>query len=287
MSHVTDTFTSFEDKWLAACPENAVVAVFLPAAQRPLARAFGCLVHELCGAAFHIREPQVAAAKLAWWRQELGEAAYGKSSHPLTRALFAGAAARETDPALWPAMAEGALAQLDAPGAGTLAALIEQLDPFFGAVARAESALLCAGTANSEADAALWTFSHLLRSLPQIGGDDAHLPLPLGLLARYELTRADLTRESPRRNMLVKDFLDELVLEINGALAVTAVRSLPLRVRIALDRRRIAAALHAEDPLHWLKSHPHSGGWFTLWTVWRQARALRRMAATMRQATSA
>ncbi|MGH8040586.1 MAG: hypothetical protein ACREPN_00905 [Rudaea sp.] len=279
---MSDTFTSFEEKWLAANPENAIVAIFLPSVQRPLARAFGCLVHELCGAAFHIREMQVAATKLAWWRQELGEAAFGKPGHPLTQALFASAGARETDPALWPALADGALAQLDAPGAGTLAALIEQLDPFFGAVARAESALLCAGAANSEADGALWTFSHLLRSLPQIGGDDAHLPLPLGLLARYELTRADLTRESPRRNMLVKDFLDELVLEINGALGVTAVRSLPLRVRIALDRRRIAGALRTADPLRWLHSHPRAGRWFTLSTVWRQAREVRRIAATMR-----
>jgi len=275
MPDTTDSFASFERKWLAANPENAIVAVFLPSAQRRLASAFGCLVHELSWAAFHIHETQVAATKLAWWRQELADAAFGKPGHPLTQALFDGAGARESDPALWPALADGALAQLDAPGAGTLPALIEQLDPFFGAVARVECALFCAGAGNVEADAALWTLSHLLRTLPHFGDGDAHLPLPLGLLARHELTRAELAYESPQRNMLIKDFLDELVLEGNGALGVSAQRSLPLRVRAALDRRRIASALRVVDPLRWLGAHPHAGRWRTLSTTWTEARRAR------------
>lgn len=275
MPDATAAFAGFEQKWLAANPENAIVAVFLPSAQRRLASAFGCLIHELSGAAFHIRETQVAATKLAWWRQELSDAAFGKAGHPVTQTLFDCAGARESDPALWPALADGAMAQLDAPGAGTLAALIEQLDPFFGAVARAESALLCGGASNIEADAAMWTLSHLLRALPHLGDGDAHLPLPLGLLARHELTRAELAYESPQRNMLIKDFLDELVLEGNGALGVSAQRSLPLRVRAALDRRRTESALHALDPLRWLGAHPHAGRWRTLSTTWIQARRAR------------
>ncbi|HSN01394.1 MAG TPA: squalene/phytoene synthase family protein [Rudaea sp.] len=282
MPGANGTFASFERKWLAADPENAVVAVFLPAAQRRFASAFGCLIHELSQAAFHIREAQVAAAKLAWWQQELADAALGSAKHPISQALFADAAARESDPALWPALADGALAQLDAPGAGTLAALIEQLDPFFGAVARAENALFCTGAGNIEADAALWTLSHLLRALPHLGEGAAHLPLPLGLLARHELTRAELAYESPQRNMLIKDFLDELVLEGNGALGVSALRSLPLRVRAALDRRRIESALRVTDPLRWLSAHPHAGRWRTLGTAWHEARAARRTQAGLR-----
>ena len=275
MPDTTGSFDSFERKWLAASPENGIVAVFLPAAQRRLASAFGCLIHELSCAAFHIHEAQVATTKLEWWRQELADAAFGNPGHPVTRALFDCAGARESDPALWPALADGALAQIDAPGAGTLSAPIEQLDPFSGAVARAESALLCGGAGNIEADAALWTLSHLLRTLPQLGDGDAHLPLPLGLLARHELTRAELAYESPQRNMLVKDFLDELVLEGNGALGVSAVRSLPLRVCAALDRRRIESALRVTDPLRWLAAHPHAGRWRTLWTTWLEARRAR------------
>ncbi|HTI95389.1 MAG TPA: squalene/phytoene synthase family protein [Rudaea sp.] len=282
MADTAGSFESFERKWLAANPENAIIAVFLPSTQRRLASAFGSLIHELSSAAFHIREPQVAATKLAWWKQELAAAAFGKPSHPVTQALFDCASVRESDPALWPALADGGLAQLDAPGAGTLAALIEQLDPFFGAIARAENALFCAGECNIEADAALWTLSHLLRALPHLADGEAHLPLPLGLLARHELTRAELAYESPQRNMLIKDFLDELVLEGNGALGVSAVRSLPLRVRAALDRRRIESALRVIDPLRWLSMHPHAGRWRTLWTTWHEARAARRAQAGLR-----
>ncbi|HET9190956.1 MAG TPA: hypothetical protein VFN69_10305, partial [Rudaea sp.] len=111
--------------------------------------------------------------------------------------------------------------------------------------------------------------------LPHLADGEAHLPLPLGLLARHELTRAELAYESPQRNMLIKDFLDELVLEGNGALAVSAVRSLPLRVRAALDRLRIESALRVIDPLHWLGAHPHAGRWRILWTAWIEARRVR------------
>ncbi|HMM58186.1 MAG TPA: hypothetical protein PKD77_11450 [Rudaea sp.] len=282
MPDTTGSFDSFERKWLAASPENAIVAVFLPSTQRRLASAFGCLIHELSSAAFHIHETQVATTKLEWWRQELADAAFGNPGHPVTQALFDCAGARESDPALWPALADGALAQLDAPGAGTLSALIEQLDPFFGAVARAENALLCGGAGNIEADAALWTLSHLLRALSHLADGEAHLPLPLGLLARHELTRAQLVYESPQRNMLVKDFLDELVLEGNGALGVSALRSLPLRVRSAIDRQRIASALRVTDPLRWLAAHPHAGRLRTLRTTWGEARAANKASAGLR-----
>lgn len=267
------TFASYEQRWLTANPEQRMIAVFLPRVLRARAGAFGTLVHELGHTTFHAHEPQAAAAKLSWWRQELADAALGTPNHPITQTLFADAAARETDPALWLALAEGALAQLDAPGAGTLAALLEQLDPFFGAAARAESALLGDGAGNTEANAALWMFSHLLHELPRLDRPDRQLPLPLNLLARFGLTRADLAQPSPRRNMLVKDFLDELVLETNGALGVASQRTLSLRVRTQLDRRRIAHALRVTDPLDCLQRHPHAGRWATLVTVWREARA--------------
>jgi phytoene synthase len=268
----TEAYDTFEQKWLAEYPEQRLVGVFLPVAQRSRVNAFGTLVHELSQSAFRVREAQVAAAKLDWWQRELREAAHGNAKHPVSKKLFADAMVREADAALWPALAEGALLQLDQPGAGTLAAMIEQLEPFFAAVARAELALFEAEGGNLDANAALWTLSHLLHELPQLTHGNAHLPVPLGLLARHELVRADLAAPSPRRNLLVKDFLDELALEINGALGVAAARPLPMRVRTRLDRRRIAHALKMTDPLAYLQTHPHAGHWQILWTVWREAR---------------
>lgn len=267
-----NALASFAEAWLANHPEQRVVGVFLAPNMRVRAHAFGTLVHELETAAFRVQEASVATAKLAWWQQELAESALGAASHPITQALFADATLRESDPALWPALADGALAQLDAPGSGTLDALLERREPFFGAVARAEDAVLGDGAGNTEANAALWTFAHLLHELPRLAHPDRQLPLPLNLLARFAVTRADLAVPSAKRNMLVKDFLDELVLESNGAFGVAAPRTLSLRVRSRLDRRRIAQALRATDPLDWLTRHPYAGRFATLWTVWREAR---------------
>ena len=268
-----DGFADFEQKWLQARPENRLVAIFLDPAARRRASAFGTLIHELSRAAFHVHEPQVVAAKLGWWQQELTDAAFGNSRHPITQELFADDVARETDPGLWPALAEGAIAQIERPGAGTLAALIEQLDPFYSAVAAAESALLLDGAGSPEANAALWIFSHLLHELPLLGTAAGRLPVPLGLLARHGLAHAALGQASPDRNRLVKDFLDELVLEINGALGVASARTLGLRTRVRLDRELIAGALKSTDPLAYLATHAGAGYWRSLWTVWREARA--------------
>lgn len=266
-------FAEFEQKWLEAHPENRLVAIFLAPAQRRRANAFGALVHALSLATFHLHEPQIAAAKLGWWQQELADAALGKARHPVTQQLFADEIARESDPALWPALAEGALAQLDQPGAGTLAALIEQFDPFYSAVARAESALLLEDAGSIEANAALWTFSHLLHELPLLATDAGRLPLPLSLLARHGLARSELARPTPARSRLLKDFLDELVLEINGALGVASARTLALRTRVSLDRRLIDGALKTADPLPYLTANARAGYWPSLWAAWREARA--------------
>jgi phytoene synthase len=271
-------FAEFERKWLEARPENRVVAVFLEPSQRRRAHAFGSLIHELSQATFGICEPQVAATKLAWWGDELGEAALGNARHPVTQALFADEIARETDSTLWPALAEGALTQLDRPGAGTLSAQLELFEPFHAAVARAESALLCDGAGSIEANAALWTFSHLLHELPQLAHAEGRLPLPLGLLARYGVARTDLAVASPRRNMLVKDFLDELVLEINGALGIASVRPLGQRVRLRLDRDLIGGALRVSDPLAYLTAHQRPSYWRSLRTTWPEARQAAREA---------
>jgi phytoene synthase len=272
----TDGFAEFEQKWLDAWPENRVVALFLDAQQRRRANAFGTLINELSLATFHLPEPQVAAAKLGWWQQELADAAFGSPRHPVTCELFADDAVRESDPALWPALATGALAQMDQPGAGTLAALIEQLDPFYSAVAEAESALLLAGTGNVEANAALWTFSHLLHESTALARGVGRLPVPLALLARHGMTRADLAQASPQRNRLVKDFLDELALEIKGALSVAAAHTVSQRVRVRLDNALIAGALKASEPVTYLGANARVGYWRSLWTTWREARAAAR-----------
>lgn len=61
--------------------------VFLPRETRRAITAFYALCRELDDVVDECHEPQVAAAKLAWWRSEFERMAQGTPQHPVTRAL--------------------------------------------------------------------------------------------------------------------------------------------------------------------------------------------------------
>jgi phytoene synthase len=270
MSDDAAAFASFEEKWLAAHPEQRMVALFLDPTLRLRASAFGCLAHEIEEAAFGISDTQVAAAKLNWWQQELFNAAAGHPRHPITQLLFSEADVAAIPARDWRALIDGALEQLDVAGPASLDDLIARLDPFFSAAANLESKLLCGGRANPESDAALWTLAHLLHALarPQ---PDANL-LPLDLCARHGLTRAQFAQPAPERDALIRDFLGDIEREIAGALGIASARPLGLSVRARLDRKLVARARAARDPLRYLAQHAHPHAWSSLWAAWREAR---------------
>ena len=278
-------FASFERKWLAANPEQVMVAPFIAPAARLRVAAFGCLVHELSAAAYEIREPEVAAAKLAWWAQELEVAATGHARHPVSHALF-DETARAADRSLWPALAVGALKQVEAGACASLDELIERREPFSLAIADAESALFLGGAANIDVNAGLWTLSSLLRALqdiapkherlPQEGPSQDRLPLPLDLLARHGLTRADLATASAARDALIKDHLSALQFEIAGAQGVASARTLAQRVRVRSDVALITRALKAPDAAAYVGAFPRGGRLRGLYDAWREARAIAR-----------
>jgi len=262
-------FAEFERKWLDAWPENRIVAVFLDPRQRVLDHAFYALIHEVSQTAFHMHEPQVATVKLRWWRQELADAAAGRARHPLTQVLFAHAQARAVDAALWPMLGAAALAQIEPAAATTFDELLGQHAPFHEVIARIESALLLAGSGTIDANATLWTLSHLLHSAREWHEGDA--APPLNLLARHGLTRASLAEPSPARAELLRDFLGEIERGL-PAVDVHAARPLGRRVRLALDRALVADALKAADPLRYLQANARAGYWRILWTAWSEAR---------------
>jgi phytoene synthase len=275
VSEVTATaFASFEEKWLAAQPENALVAIFLPADQRQRASAFGSLVHELEQTALHAREPQVAATKLAWWRQELADAAAGNARHPISKVLFADRQAQAVVPNLWPALAAGASTQIESTTATSTSELFEQLAPLYVAVARVEHALFPGGSEDFRNTAALWTISQLLRELANPLQWDSRLPLDL--LARHGATRAALATATPLRSAVLRDHLATLTQQIQGALALASPPSLSRRVRTRLDLALAAGAQRASDPLAYLTARTPAGRWRSLMTAWHEARALAR-----------
>src|SRR5438445_5813650 len=199
-------YASFEEKWLAANPEQATVALFLAPDARLRAAAFGSLVHEFEQAAFGLREAQVAEVKIQWWRQELLAAASGSPRHPLSAVLFADPQAAKVDAADWMALCDGALSMRHVGAASDLESLLSDYSVLYAPVARIEAVLFDAPVVGAAAMAKLWTVSHLLLALRHLADVPERLPVPLDLLARHELTRAMLAEAHPKRTELLRGF---------------------------------------------------------------------------------
>ncbi|MGH8164143.1 MAG: squalene/phytoene synthase family protein, partial [Rhodanobacteraceae bacterium] len=101
--------------WRAAHPQLETAWVFLREHERVYYGAFAALESEWLQAVYAIREPQVAAAKLQWWREELRLAQNDHARHPLTQALFGAARARAIPQEWWEQTIDAALSRLDAP----------------------------------------------------------------------------------------------------------------------------------------------------------------------------
>lgn len=269
-------FASFEEKWLAANPEQATVALFQPANVRLRASAFGCLVHELEQAAFGLREAHVAEVKIQWWRQELLTAASGAPRHPVSAVLFADPQATKVDAAHWNALADGALAMVHVGAASDLKSLLSGYSALYAPVARIETALFDAPATQVSATATLWTLSHLQLALRHLGDVPERLPIPLDLLARHELTRAALAEPTTKRRELVRDFVGSLADAASIALADVPSALVARRVRARLDLALMKFAQRADDPLRALMVQPGDARWKALWWSWREARAAAR-----------
>lgn len=62
--------------------------LFLPPPRRAAITAFYAFCREVDDVVDEVRDPGVAAAKLAWWRSEVAAAFAGTPSHPVTKALM-------------------------------------------------------------------------------------------------------------------------------------------------------------------------------------------------------
>ncbi|TAM99841.1 MAG: phytoene synthase, partial [Rhodanobacteraceae bacterium] len=102
-------FDGYLAQWRDASPQRALAWLFLRHDERACFGALAALEHEWLKAVHDAREPQVAAAKLGWWRDEVQRAAQGHARHPLTLALFADVRANTVPSAYWTAPVEAAI----------------------------------------------------------------------------------------------------------------------------------------------------------------------------------
>ncbi|HWU77910.1 MAG TPA: phytoene synthase [Rhodanobacter sp.] len=270
----------FIDKWLAVQPQQRVALVFVDGHRHPGHVALAALEQELLGAAYGIREPQVAAAKLGWWAEELSGASTSGGRHPLTQVLFDDDRAHQIAGELWLAPVLAAMAQLEQGTAPDFEAQLIAAMPLHGALAALETAWWYGSEASPARAAQVATLNHLLHALLRLEQDAERdrLPLPMARLARHGLDRTQLREPSGAREQAVKAQLDALLASWNRADALAG----PLSVFRALEsrhgRRLAQRASRAGDALAVLQAGQAQTGLMTSWQAWQAARAWQRQA---------
>ena len=77
-----------QDKAAASGSSFYYAFMFLPPRQRAAITAFYAFCREVDDVVDETHDAQVAATKLAWWRQEVARAFGGQPSHPVMTALM-------------------------------------------------------------------------------------------------------------------------------------------------------------------------------------------------------
>lgn len=268
----------FVDKWLAVQPQQRVALAFVDGRRYPGHVALAALEQELLGAAYGIREPQVAAAKLGWWAEELGNAATTGGRHPLSQVLFDDERAHAVPNAQWLAPVLAAMAQLEQGTAADFSAQIAAATPLHGALAALETAWWYGPSATPARAERLAILNHLLHALLRLEQDAEHdrLPLPMARLARHGLSRAQLRTASPARQQAVQAQLTDLCASWRESEALAG----PLSVFRAVESRHAGnlarQAAHSPDALAALQAAQPRSGFAATFEAWRAARAWRR-----------
>ncbi|HJP98482.1 MAG TPA: squalene/phytoene synthase family protein [Rhodanobacteraceae bacterium] len=261
--------------WREADPQRTYGWLFLDRSERIRYGACAALVHEWRKTVREVREPQVAMAKLGWWREELQRAVEGAPRHPLTQSLFADAQARTVPLSCWTAVVDAALLLVGAAPSADFAAQRRAIAPLSAAIAELETRLWFGPSADVARAAAVTGIACLAGGLRALPGEveRGRSPLPMNLLARHGLTIGELAGQDPGRRAALRDYAQLL----RGALVEAATMTGPLTLfrAIALqhDLRNLEYAASAEEPLAAL--HPRRPGIGDLLKSWREARTWR------------
>lgn len=266
------TLASHAAKWLPAHPELELAQRFIPAQRQAPTLALACLGLELRDAVHRIAEPSVAEAKLQWWAQELAGMPTANVHHPLCLALAAEPALRGVPASVWNDLVAAAMAQREGASPSTFAALIEGRRGMFAALMRIEAELWPAIDidASARAEAAGVALAEALDPVAALERD--HLPLPLDVLARHGLSRADLATPGEAREAAVRDLLGQVCSELQALRG----RALPVHVavRAVLNLRRARRARVDANALSDAAARPPELPFRAVWTAWRAARRM-------------
>ena len=270
----------FIDKWLVAQPQQRIALAFVDGKKYPGHVALAALEQELISAAYGIREPMVAVAKLNWWAEELTDAPETGGRHPLTQVLFDDDRAQAIDTATWVAPVMAAMAQLEQGTAADFAGQLAAAEPLHGALARLETRWWYGDAAPTERAVRVAVLNHLANALLRLEQDVERdcLPLPMAQLARQGLSRAQLSKPSAERQQAVKAQLRDLAVSWRESTKLTG----PLSVFRALESQRTRAlvrrAARTSDGLVTMRDRQSTTHPVAALQAWQAARAWRRQA---------
>lgn len=270
---------TYVGKWLAARPACQVAISFIEPGQRAAMMAMAALEQELIDAAYGVREPQVAEAKLKWWAEELAGAAASGGRHPVVRALFADPRVERIVPEQWMRPVVEALQQLDAPTAPDFARQLEAAAPFHGALAVLETAWWFGPGADAARAARMATLGHVLAATARLDQPAPHdqLGLPMARLARHGLNRDDLASDSDARRAAVREQVQDIAHAYGQAWAEPGPLSVFRGVEARIGQRVARRLPRAKEPVEALRSGlGRRGSMAALFGAWAAARDSRR-----------
>jgi phytoene synthase len=270
-------FDDYLAQWRGAGPERTVAWRFLRPDERTRFGALAALEQEWLKVVREAREPQVAAARLGWWREEMQRAPEGQARHPLTQGLFAAPRAKAVPAAHWTAPVEAALLLLMAPPPADFAAQCKAAAPLADAVAELEARVWFGNAVANPRAAKVALLAHLpadLRGLDSMV-ERGRSPLPMNLLARHGLTIDALGTDSAARRAAVRDHVADLQRELAAAARMQGPLTLFRAVGLQHDLDAMGRAARSGEPFAGLRSPAF--GLRGLLKTWRAARTWRNM----------
>lgn len=239
--------------------------------------ALRAVITEVASIPGTVTEPDIALAKLDWWRRALVE----QLPHPAVRALAETGAVERLDDRWFSELVDGVTLTLDNPRFEHREQAWEYFMKIGGPAARLEAGLIGADQADSDALAVLGANGCLVRQVRDLG-PDAHANrwlVPLDIQAEFQVSRQDALQKkaSTGFNGMVRQWLADGLRRTAQARqsldAETAWRQRHLLIQHALDYR-LATRL-ARRPQRVLEGRLLPGQFGNVWTAWRTARRLR------------
>jgi phytoene synthase len=260
------------DQWIAA--------LFAPAASRNALFALACFDHEIRQAALRAREPNLAAMRLAWWRDaSLGRRDAEAAGSPIALAFRAAVDAFALPAEAIEAMLDARLTELAPPDRFALSDFERYAAESDGARLRLASRIAAGGqdldteSAHQPAGMAM-ALTRLLQGLP-VGAGAGRSLFPVDVADRHAAPRADFDARNASASViaavtelrsLARASLDEAERRLKTSSPPILPAFVPLgALRLDLDRLERNAARPFEPP-------GETSALRRQWAIWRWAR---------------